>query len=166
MQSPPKAQQTKPPLKSKCNPEACVPSAASPDNAKLSPSGSAPPPPPPVPGQPGLAAGSPPRRGCSITFPPPPALAPLAAACAPGWAPTTITFLTRCPLPGPSLGQPPSAAGRRDRADPPTDTARAGLSQGPGQPAGMLRPLERGKGSPAPTQGQPAQDFTLKSDMM
>lgn len=45
MQSPPKTQQIKPPvsaLKSKCNPEACAPSAASPDKAKLSPSGSAP----------------------------------------------------------------------------------------------------------------------------
>lgn len=162
MESPPKTQQTKPPmfaLKSKCNPEACVPSAASPDKARKAQTQ---------------------RLGASSSawgWQQGPRPAGAAAAPSPLYRPRLPHCLRSCtgpgthhhphphppeqqrqrggpaePPPAPSLGQPrraqrsPSAAGRRAGADPTRTQPGLGLSLSQG--SGMLGPLQRGKSSP------------------
>lgn len=193
MESPPKTQQTKPPmfaLKSKCNPEACVPSAASPDKARKAqtqrlgasssawgwqqgprPAGAA----GAAPG-PGHAPRGSDRRGCSSAFASPPAPAPSLPALRaghpppspspPSWAAGRPRWAPSRPIPG---AAPPSAAQPQRRWAPSrggshTDTAGAGAVPVPGQRDARASAAKEEQ--PRPTRAQPAQDFTLKRDVM
>lgn len=178
MESPPKTQQTKPPmfaLKSKCNPEACVPSAASPDKARKAQTQ---------------------RLGASSSawgWQQGPRPAGAAAAPSPLYRPRLPHCLRSGPgthhhphphhpeqqrqrggpaepPPRPIPGAaPPSAAQPQRRWAPSrggshTDTAGAGAVPVPGQRD--ARASAAREEQPRPTRAQPAQDFTLKRDVM